>query len=204
MHYCVDCRLPCHAICGITIGDEGCGSGVRSLLCQKSKSQQKNRVLAVKGLEKQADRMLARTNAKFSSLAVGDNVRVAIPDEDRVKMGPRNVLCVVLTAEEEWYTVGNKKGTLNRCFVRADLDAVVTKFLKVEDVPNCPIALRHCGMKSASDLAGIDVAPIPTEALQPAFCKCMKRCASKLCPCKKQGYKCGSQCHNSSFCANKG
>ena len=180
MHTCIGCNMPCHVTCGVTIG-EGCASMVLCSLCGKLESQQINRVAAVEGLHRQGNRMLARTDSMFAPIPVGTNVRIAIPDQDRWKMGPRNIVCVVMKVEEDFYTVGCRNGILKRSFIRADLEVVDACFLAVEAVPENYTTLRQCGIGYDADDVNIG-----SNFLQPSFCKCTKRCTTRSCPCRKQ------------------
>lgn len=59
-------------------------------------------------LEKQAKKMMKLSNEKFSEVDVGRTVRVPIPDVDRARCAPRNVLAVVTNKNEGFYTLGKK------------------------------------------------------------------------------------------------
>jgi len=47
--------------------------------------------------------MLRLTNEKFSKLDVGTTVRVPIPDVDRARGSPSNLLAVIISCEDDMY-----------------------------------------------------------------------------------------------------
>lgn len=54
-------------------------------------------------LEKQAQKMMKLSNQKFSEVDVGATVRVPVPDVDRARGSPRNVLAVITHVEDNLY-----------------------------------------------------------------------------------------------------
>lgn len=60
------------------------------------------RQLSAKCLENQAKKMIK----KFEVLEVGVNVRVSIPDVDRARVSPRNLLAVIISIEDDMYKLG--------------------------------------------------------------------------------------------------
>lgn len=46
------------------------------------------------------------SNKKFSPLEVGTTVKVSIPDVDRVRGSPRNLLAVITQVEDDLYKLG--------------------------------------------------------------------------------------------------
>ncbi|KAL5240195.1 hypothetical protein ACI65C_007605 [Semiaphis heraclei] len=64
------------------------------------------RQLSAKCLENQAKKMIEKSNKKFEDLEVGVNVRVSIPDVDRARGSPRNVLAVIISIEDNMYKLG--------------------------------------------------------------------------------------------------
>ena len=49
---------------------------------------------------------------------MGCSVRVAVPDVDRSKTDPRNLLGVVLGAENGFYRIGTREGVLEHLYSR--------------------------------------------------------------------------------------
>jgi len=48
---------------------------------------------SIKALQHQAEKMKFKLINKFPPSSIGDTVRVTIPDVDRVRGDPRNILC---------------------------------------------------------------------------------------------------------------
>lgn len=50
--------------------------------------------------------MMTISNKKFSPLEVGTTVKVSIPDVDRARGSPRNLLAVITQIEDDLYKLG--------------------------------------------------------------------------------------------------
>lgn len=50
--------------------------------------------------------MLKSSSSRFDPLEIGSTVRVSIPDVDRARGAPRNLLAVVLHVENDLYKLG--------------------------------------------------------------------------------------------------
>ena len=59
------------------------------------------REAAREGLEGQAKKMKATFSKKFQKPALGQNVRIKIPDIDRAKMDPRSTIAVITDIKDE-------------------------------------------------------------------------------------------------------
>jgi len=57
----------------------------------------------VKCLEKQAKKMIKTSNRKLKSINVGTTVRIPIPDVDKARGSPRNLLAVVTDIQDGLY-----------------------------------------------------------------------------------------------------
>ncbi|KAK5645096.1 hypothetical protein RI129_006396 [Pyrocoelia pectoralis] len=89
-------------------------------LCSRTDAMRDQRESAKTGLEKQAAKMLALSQQKLPPIKVGQNVVVKVPDVDRGRLAPRNVLAVVLSVNESGlYKLGTKKGALERIYTSA-------------------------------------------------------------------------------------
>ncbi|CAG4935631.1 unnamed protein product [Colias eurytheme] len=77
------------------------------------------RKLALQNLQKQANKMLDVSSAKYPMAAIGDTVRVRVPEVDRARSDGRNMLATVieLTANN-LYKLGTKQGVLNQLYSR--------------------------------------------------------------------------------------
>jgi len=140
-------------------------------------------------------RMLRMSRSKFLPATVGDNVTIPVPDVDRGRGDPRNILCVVLeVTDEQLYRVGNKEGVLETLLSRNMFSVTRERFLVVEDVPReQSLKLRRMAtLQSATGGQGY------------SRCNCKQGCKTDRYGCRRAGLNCNSKCHNSSSCTNKG
>ncbi|KAK9886506.1 hypothetical protein WA026_016786 [Henosepilachna vigintioctopunctata] len=72
-----------------------------SLLNAKSNKIRKVRNAAKVSLDKQAEKMLTRSNAKFPIAEIGQSVRLRIPDVDRAKKDRLNIISIIISVEKE-------------------------------------------------------------------------------------------------------
>jgi hypothetical protein len=63
-------------------------------------------------MKKQATRMRNLSERILSDVDIGTNVLIPIPNVDRGKGDPRNVLVFVINKDELGYKLGTKAGTL--------------------------------------------------------------------------------------------
>ncbi|XP_043189135.1 uncharacterized protein DKFZp434B061-like [Amphibalanus amphitrite] len=86
--------------CGLRVqqGDSSCR------LCQKAKSAKRHRREASAAQQQQAAKMLRRS--RQSRLLVGQTVRLGIPDVDRARNQPPNILVIITEVREDGYTLG--------------------------------------------------------------------------------------------------
>ncbi|KAL4719361.1 hypothetical protein ACJJTC_002291 [Scirpophaga incertulas] len=66
-----------------------------------SRKIEEARVGARQSLEKQAEKMIKASNAKFPAIEIGQRVRIKVPDVDRAKADGRNIIAVVISNENE-------------------------------------------------------------------------------------------------------
>ncbi|XP_071050741.1 uncharacterized protein [Onthophagus taurus] len=59
------------------------------------------RNFAKHSLEKHADKMLKRSNAKFPDAEIGQSVRIKVPEIDRAKADSRNIIAVIISVEKD-------------------------------------------------------------------------------------------------------
>jgi len=91
-----------HVICGeIELKEKGYGKNVLCNIYKKNMDQKIQRDEAKKGLEKQAKKMLAASNAKHSNVNEDVTVRIKVLEVDRVKTDARSILDVVLSKTED-------------------------------------------------------------------------------------------------------
>ncbi|KAL4100845.1 hypothetical protein QTP88_020874 [Uroleucon formosanum] len=78
-----------------------------------------NRELAITNLQVQAVKMLQTSKQKFQPAKVGETVRIRVPDVDRSKMDPQNILAVVLDiVDNDYIKLATKNGVINRLYTR--------------------------------------------------------------------------------------
>ncbi|KAK3922746.1 SCAN domain-containing protein 3 [Frankliniella fusca] len=182
---CSECLQPLHA---------DCGRAGKCTLCARAASIAGERSAASSSLKKQAEKMLKTSRQRFPPAAVGDTVIIPVPDVDRGRGDPRNVICVVVeVTEDNLYRLGNKQGRLNTLLARSMFTVRKEKFISVEDVPDTYMALRS--MATAQSLSG---------GQGYVRCACKTGCKpSSKCKCRGAGVLCNSKCHGSSTCSNK-
>ncbi|CAI6377295.1 unnamed protein product [Macrosiphum euphorbiae] len=121
--------------------------------------------------------MLKSPSSRFDPLEIGSTVRVSIPDVDRARGAPRNLLAVVLDVENDLYKLVPCKEKL--------LD--IPKFIKEKE-----LTLREAaGLSSISGTQGYQ------------RCHCKTKCKNNKCACRSSGKLCNSKCHGSLPCENK-
>ncbi|KAH0808772.1 hypothetical protein GEV33_014019 [Tenebrio molitor] len=94
-------------VCGqcytvLPLGEEVNNDG-KCFNCERQGNIVNERKRSRESLEKQATKMLKLSKKKFSEVQVGTTVRVPIPDVDRARGSPRNVLAVVGSVEDGLY-----------------------------------------------------------------------------------------------------
>lgn len=137
--------------------------------------------------------MLQRSNKKFPPVISGQNVLVKIPDVDRGRAAPRNVMAVIMERKEEsdLYQLGTASGVVEKLYARNEFQVADHKFMELEDVPEKTITLRTAAAVESQSKQGF------------VRCGCRKNCVNKSCNCLKKEVKCNSKCHSSSSCRNK-
>lgn len=143
--------------------------------------------------KRQADEMLQRSNKKFAPVSVGQNVLVRIPDVDRGRAAPRNVMAVVMEWKEDsnLYKLGTPSGVFEKLYARNEFQVADHRFIDMENVPEKKLTLRTVAAKDSQSKQGF------------VRCGCKNNCATKRCNCLKKEVRCNSKCHSSSSCRNK-
>jgi len=86
-----------HAICRSYSEDsEGLGLKVTCNLCVRKNRINIEREGAKSGQEQQAQKMVPLSNSRLPVVDIGTNFVVRVPDLDRGRLAPRNVLAVVV------------------------------------------------------------------------------------------------------------
>ncbi|KAK9692792.1 hypothetical protein QE152_g34919 [Popillia japonica] len=88
-------RIVCGQCSTVLLFGENVNNDGKCLNCERQENIVNERKRSRESLDKQAAKMLKLSNQKFSEVQVGTTVRVPIPDVDRARGSPRNVLAVV-------------------------------------------------------------------------------------------------------------
>ncbi|XP_058789958.1 KRAB-A domain-containing protein 2-like [Phymastichus coffea] len=162
-------------------------------LKEKVEQVRKKRKVVQFNLEKQAEKMISASNAKFAPANLGESVRVPVPDLDRGRSDSRNILAVILEKNNDGlYKLGTNHGVLNQFYARNQFAICKEQFITINDVPDKMISLRECSrLLSMGGGQGY------------SRCNCRGNCKTKICKCRKEGKLCNSKCHQSSTCCNK-
>ncbi|KAI1698203.1 putative SCAN domain-containing protein 3-like [Ditylenchus destructor] len=142
--------------------------------------------------KRQAQQMLEGSAKRFPPIPVGQTVRVPVPVFDRAKTDPRNLLGVVMDADDGFYSIGTGAGILKEKYTRNQIEPSSSQFVSKESVPDKEISLRTAvGADSLSGGQGYK------------HCNCLQGCKTGKCNCRSHGRLCNSRCHNSTSCKNK-
>jgi len=116
---------------------------------------------------------------------------VRVPDLDRGRLAPRNVLAVVVDVNSPWlYPLDMKEGLLERLYARSEF-ATADNFIKAHDVPSSSLSVRSASLITPGSKQGS------------VSCNCKRYCIDKQCKCRSENMKCSSKCHSNSSCKNK-
>lgn len=184
---CIECNESLHIECAANLDLPLCQ------LCSNKRAADMERKGCKRGLEKQADKMLAQSQQKFPPANIGDNVLVNIPEVDRGRLAPRNVLAIIIDKTDQgFYILGTKNGKLKRLYSRNEFQLSPSVFLSLSEVPSdSSVNVREEAKLSSGSKQGF------------IRCNCWKGCHTKACKCLKSNIKCNSKCHKSTSCKNK-
>src|SRR5215510_8734050 len=193
VHKCSVCDQFFHAVCGGYGEDsEGFGQNVTCNLCVRKNRINIQREGAKSGQKQQAHKMVSLSNSRLAAVDIGTNVVVRVPDVDRGRLAPRNVLAVVVDVNSSGlYLLGTKEGLLERLYARSEFTPADNKFIHVHDVPSNSLSLRSASMTTCGSNQGFPM------------CNCKRYCIDKKCQCRSKNIKCNSKCHSNSSCKNK-
>jgi hypothetical protein len=136
--------------------------------------------------------MKTTSSKNFQKPALGQNVRIKIPDIDRAKMDPKSLIVVITdTKDGEFYELATKLGKLKALYTRNQFNLCKENFLSIEEVGKEEISVREV-VKTLSLVGGQGFKK----------CNCSKKCTAKMCLCKSANLLCNSKCHNSQLFCN--
>ena len=135
--------------------------------------------------------MVSLSNSRRPALNTGTNVVVRVPDVDRGRVAPRNVLAfVVYVYSSGLHLPGTKKGLLERLYARSEFTAACNNFIDANDVPSAALSLRSASVMMSGRNRFLS-------------CNCKRYCINKKCRCCSESIKYNSECHSNSSCKNK-
>uniref|UniRef100_A0A2S2NJR4 KRAB-A domain-containing protein 2 n=1 Tax=Schizaphis graminum TaxID=13262 RepID=A0A2S2NJR4_SCHGA len=168
--------------------------GLCDLICSRQKSIENNRKKSEICLLNQAEKMKFRSIHKFPPANIGDSVRVSLPDVDRGRADPRNIIFAVVSIEDgQYYKLGNKYGTLPQLYTRNQFSVCPLALIPLDEVVHVEKSLREIASQM-SDGGGQGY----------KRCSCKGKCDTNRCKCKASSILCNSKCHGSMPCNNKG
>jgi len=136
--------------------------------------------------------MVSLSNSRLPAVDTGTNVAVRVPDLDRGRLAPRNVLAVVVDVNSSGlYLLGTKEGLLERPYARNEFPAADSNFIEAHDVPSSSLSLWSASMITPGSKQGS------------VSCHCERFCIEIKRKCRSKNMKCNFKCHSNSSCKNK-
>jgi hypothetical protein len=135
-----------HVICGNYSEDsEDFGLKVTCNLCVRKNRINTEREGAKPGQE-QAQKLVSLSNSRLPAVDIGTNFVVRMPELDRGRLAPRNVLAVVFDVNSSGlYLLGTKKGLLERLYARNEF-TTADNFMEAHDVSSNSLSFRSASM----------------------------------------------------------
>ena len=88
------------------------------------------------GQEQQAQKIVSLSNLRLPAIDIGTNVVVRVPDLDRGRLAPRNVLAIVADVNSSGLCLlDTKEGLLERLYARSESTIADNNFIEARDVP---------------------------------------------------------------------
>ena len=171
----------------------------RCPVCNRKRDITNKRAEAHKNLAQQAEYMKRLSNKRQKLIVVGDTVAVPVPEVDRAKSDPHNVLARVQEINEEtmMYTLGTKSGMVENKYIRSQLIPCKKRLLEESDIKTDKI-LPIRTLATNQSVSGRGQGMIR--------CNCKSGCKIEKpgnCKCLKLKRKCNSRCHQQLSCHNK-
>jgi len=163
------CDQYVHAVCGSYSEDsEGFGLNVTCNLCVRKNWINIEREGAKSGQKQQAQKMVSLSNSRLPPVDIGTNVVVMVPDLDRGRLAPRNVLAVIVDVSSSGlYLLGTKEGLLEQLYARNEFTTADNSFIEAHDVPSSSLSLRSASMIMSGSKQGF------------VSCHCKRYCIEK-------------------------
>jgi len=185
-HKCSVCDQFVHAICGSYSEDsEDFRLKVTCNLCVRKNRINNEREGAKSGQEQQAQKMVSLSNSRLPAVDIGTNIVVRVPDLDRGRLAPRNVLAVFVDViSSGLYLLGTKEGLLERLYARNEFTTANNKFIEAQDLPSSSLSLQSASMVTSGSKQGS------------VSSHCKRYCIGKKRKCRSKNIKCKSKCHS--------
>jgi len=130
------------------------------------------------GQEQQAEKNGFSLNSRLPAVDIGTNVVVRVPDIDRGRLAPRNVLAVVVDVNTSgFYLLGPKEGLIERLYARNEFTTADNNFVEAHDVPSSSLSLWSASMITSGSKQGF------------VSCHCKRYCIDKKCKCRSKKYE---------------
>jgi hypothetical protein len=99
--------------------------------------------------------MVSLSNTRLPAVDIGTKVVVRVPDLDRGRLAPRNVLGFDVDINSSGpYLLGTKEGLLERLYARNEFISAQNNFTEAHDVPPSSISLRSASVISSGRKQG--------------------------------------------------
>jgi hypothetical protein len=133
--------------------------------------------------------MISVSSSSLPAVDTGTNVVVRVPDLDRGRLAPRNVLAVVVdVCSSGLYLLGTKEGLLERLYARNEFTIANNNYIEANDVPSSSLSFRSASMITSGSKQGF------------VSCHCKRYCIDIKCKYLSKNMKCNSKCHSNSSC----
>ena len=130
--------------------------------------------------------MVSVSNSRLPAVDIGTHVVIRVPDRDRGRLAPKNILAVVVDVScSGLYLLGTKKGLLERLYARNEF-TTADNLIEANDVPSNSLFLRPASMITSGSKQGS------------VSCHCKRYFIDKKCKCHSKNMKCNSKCHSNS------
>lgn len=112
-------------MCCCPIGDHDNSDTHPAAVCRET---------AAKNLAAQAERMVLCSRSRLPVVVTGDNVLIPIPEFDRGRGDPPNLIGAVMDTKEGKYKIGMKHGFVNHLLERNAFEVTKYHSLRMEDI----------------------------------------------------------------------
>ena len=118
------------------------------------------------------------STSRLPAIDIGTNVVVRVPDLDRRRLAPRNVLAVVVDVSSSGlYLLGTKEVLLERLYACNEFTTADNNFIVAHDVPSSSLSLRSASIITSESKQGF------------VSCHCKKYCFDNKCKCRFAKYE---------------